>query len=162
MRPLARGAAARGLRLAANAEDAIAVGVFWVLAAIVFAQFFTRYFLNDPIGWTEEIARYLLILCCYTGAVVVTRKDEHIRLEVIGRFVPPGVEFFVHRYVIALGLACLWIYLTYVCATFALRSRQHMTSVDLSLKLVWWPVFACFAAIAVHSVANFLLMRRSR
>ena len=32
-----------------------------VLAGIVFYQVFTRYVMNDPAGWTEEIARYFLV-----------------------------------------------------------------------------------------------------
>jgi len=42
-------------------EDYVSFVIFWVLGVVVFAQFFSRYVLNDSIAWTEEIARYLLI-----------------------------------------------------------------------------------------------------
>ena len=38
-------------------EDWLALALFWLMCAVVFLQFFTRYVLNDSFAWTEEIAR---------------------------------------------------------------------------------------------------------
>ena len=48
-------------------EDWVTLVFFWVLAIVVFLQFFTRYALNDPLAWTEEIARYLLSCVAFLG-----------------------------------------------------------------------------------------------
>ena len=73
-------------------EDWIAFGFFWVLAATVFYQFFTRYALNDSASWTEEIARYLLICMVFIGASVVVRKNTHIHVDIFYRFMPAAMR----------------------------------------------------------------------
>ena len=57
-------------------EDWLTLGFFWLLALDVFYQFFTRYVLGDSAAWTEEIARYLLIVVCFVGASMA-RAPEH-------------------------------------------------------------------------------------
>lgn len=64
-----------------------ALVIFTALMLIVFLQFFTRYFLNDSLGWTEEIARFLLIALVFTGSISVVYRGEHIFLEVVHRMV---------------------------------------------------------------------------
>src|SRR5918993_315085 len=55
-------------------EDSIVFVIFWVLFGVVFLQFYTRYVLNDSLGWTEEIARYLLIGVTFVGSMMAMRK----------------------------------------------------------------------------------------
>ncbi len=69
-------------------EDWLALFLFWVLAIVVFIQFFTRYALNDSAGWTEEIARYLLISTVFIGASISVRKNNHVQVDVFYRFMP--------------------------------------------------------------------------
>src|SRR6266853_5845385 len=55
-------------------EDWGTLAVFWILAVVVFYQVFTRYVLNDAAGWTEEIARYLLIAVTFLGGAMAVRR----------------------------------------------------------------------------------------
>lgn len=68
------------------------LAVFAVLFFTVFLQFFTRYILNDSLSWTEEAARYLLILLTFVGAIKCQVLDSHIRLEFIDQFLPRGIK----------------------------------------------------------------------
>lgn len=69
-------------------EDWLALALFWTLAVVVFIQFFTRYALNDSAGWTEEIARYLLICTVFIGASISVRKNNHVQVDVFYQFMP--------------------------------------------------------------------------
>src|SRR4029453_9336057 len=71
-------------------EDWLAFAVFWVLAGIVFLQFFTRYVLNDSLAWTEEIARYGLMALTFLGGAVVTRRNNHIAVALLPNLLPTG------------------------------------------------------------------------
>ena len=69
-------------------EDWISFAIFWMLALVIFYQFFTRYALNDSASWTEEIARYLLIATAFVGAAMNVRKNNHIQVDFLYRFLP--------------------------------------------------------------------------
>jgi TRAP-type transport system small permease protein len=69
-------------------EDWFAFAIFWVLAIVIFYQFFTRYALNDSASWTEEIARYLLIATAFVGAAINVRKNNHIQVDFLYRLLP--------------------------------------------------------------------------
>ncbi len=64
----------------------LAFGLFWLLAADVFYQFFTRYALNSSAAWTEEIARYLLIGTVFIAIAPAVRDERHIHVDFLYRF----------------------------------------------------------------------------
>jgi len=66
--------------------------LLWVLGVLVFTQFFSRYALNDSISWTEEVARYLLIILTFIGSAGAVRRGTHIRVEALGMALPMGAR----------------------------------------------------------------------
>lgn len=62
-------------------RDAPSLIVFAILFLAVFLQFFTRYVLNDSLSFTEELARYLLIILTFVAGIRCQLRDSHIRLE---------------------------------------------------------------------------------
>jgi TRAP-type C4-dicarboxylate transport system permease small subunit len=133
--------------------DSIILAIFWILAFVVFLQFFTRYVLNDSLGWTEEIARYLLIGVTFTGAVMCTRKHSHIAVEFIYRWVPRPVRR-VAQALIDLTSTAFFVALTWYTFQVAGRTQQMMVSIEVPKALIYWGVAACFAAMALHAALN--------
>ena len=56
--------------------------------ALTVLQVFTRYIINDPLQWTEELASHLLIWLVFVGAVGVHREDGHLRVEMLDEWAP--------------------------------------------------------------------------
>jgi len=131
----------------------------WGLALIVFLQFFTRYVLNDSLAWTEEIARYVLIIVAYFGAVSVTRKGTHIFLEFFYRYLTPRFGKWL-AVVMELLSMVFYGYLSYLAVILALKTRTKMASVEIPKSLLYWGVAFALAAMAFYSI--YWLVRKIR
>ncbi|MDR0562297.1 MAG: TRAP transporter small permease [Spirochaetaceae bacterium] len=53
------------------------------MLVVVVIQVVMRYFFSNTPGWTEEIARQLMILFCFIGIAVGVRDKIHIALTII-------------------------------------------------------------------------------
>ncbi|HWH41997.1 MAG TPA: TRAP transporter small permease [Usitatibacter sp.] len=132
-------------------EDWAAFAIFWVLAAVIFYQFFTRYALNDSASWTEEIARYLLIATAFVGAAINVRKNNHIQVDFLYRFLPHGVNRALSTLVDLMRMAflayCVWL-------TIALMGKigsSRMAIIDWPIGIVYGFVAAGFALMTWRS-----------
>lgn len=134
-------------------EDGIVLLVFWVLAGVVFLQFFTRYVLNSSLGWTEEIARYLLIVVTFIGSAMAVRKRSHIAVEFFYRWLTPDGR---HRLALAVDAISLLFFAAaaWITANLAWRTRQFMASVDLPKSLIYWAVCLGFVGMALYAARN--------
>lgn len=141
--------------------DAPVFIVFWTLLVIVFIQFFSRYVLNSSLSWTEEIARYLLILLGFVGSVTCVRKRSHIYLEFFYRFLPPKAVKWLVVTVSFINTA-FFTYAGVVAIELAKRTHhQAMTSIDLPKGVIYWTVaVSCFAMGLVALREFFTLLRR--
>ena len=139
--------------------DAPGILVFWVLAVVVFLQFFTRYVLNDSLAWTEEVARYLLILVCFLGAITATRRGAHITLEFLMRMVPPRLAkgLTVLSQTITLGF---FASMTWIGIELTQKTRQKMISLPISKA---WIYTICVVALGLMAFYSAIwLWRRLR
>jgi TRAP-type C4-dicarboxylate transport system permease small subunit len=123
-------------------EDWAAFGIFWVLAAVIFYQFFTRYALNDSASWTEEIARYLLIATAFVGAAVNVRKNNHVQVDFFYRLMPHWMTRPLSTLVDVARIAflgyCIWL-------TISLMGKiggSRMAIIDWPIGILYG--FVCF------------------
>lgn len=133
-------------------EDPFVVVAFWVLAVVVFVQFFTRYVLNDSIAWTEEIARYLLIAVTFLGAAIAVRKNTHIHVEFFYRYLPRPAGRFAATVVDVVRILFLAYFAYLTWKVLQLMGNQRMASVDLPIGLLYWVVLIGFVVMLVRAL----------
>ena len=70
-----------------------ALGAMLVLAevTILFAGVVSRYVLDSPLFWTDELANFLFLWMSMLGMVVALRRDDHMRLTTLANWVPPHI-----------------------------------------------------------------------
>ena len=123
-------------------EDWVTLAVFWLLAFDVFYQFFTRYVLDDSAAWTEEIARYLLIVVTFIGSSMGARRNTHIQVEFIYRYLPAAVGRALSTLVDVVRVAVLG-YATWLAID--LVPRMH----NLQMTVIDWPMSYVYALVAL-------------
>ena len=140
------------------AEAWVALGFFWLLGAVVFYQFFTRYVLNDSAAWTEEIARYLLIATVFTGATIGVVKNNHIQVDFFYRYMPQRMARGMATAVDILRIAFFGaaVVLT-VLMMQKLGSNSRMTMIDLPMN---WVYGVCLLGFAMMTFRSVLVARR--
>jgi TRAP-type C4-dicarboxylate transport system permease small subunit len=133
-------------------EDWLTLAFFWLMALTVFYQFFTRYALNDSAAWTEEVARYLLIVVCFVGASMAVRKNTQIHVEFLYRYLPALVGRVLSTFVDVVRVAFLayavWLTVELIPKIQSLK----MTVVDFPLTYMYGLVGFGFAMMTFRAV----------
>jgi TRAP-type C4-dicarboxylate transport system permease small subunit len=133
-------------------EDWCTLAVFWLLALVVFYQFFTRYVLADSAAWTEEIARYLLIVVTFVGAAIGVRRNTHIHVEFIYRYLPHAAGRALATLVDVIRIA-FFAYATYLTALLIPRMNNlKMTIVDFPMSYIYGLVGVGFLLMTIRAV----------
>jgi TRAP-type C4-dicarboxylate transport system permease small subunit len=133
-------------------EDWLTLVFFWLLALDIFYQFFTRYVLADSAAWTEEIARYLLIVVCFVGSAMGVRKNSQIHVEFLYRWLPAGVGRALSTFVDGLRIL-FFAYATWLAFTLVPKMQNlKMTVVDFPMSYVYGFVAFGFVMMTFRSV----------
>jgi TRAP-type C4-dicarboxylate transport system permease small subunit len=137
-------------------EGWAALGIFWLLAITVLLQFVTRYALNDSAAWTEEIARYLLIATVFVGAAASVKSSDHIRVDLLYRYLPRRAGHVLGLWVEGFSLV-FFAALALLGVQMMVRLGDYrMTVVDLPMNVVFG---ACTAALLAMAVRSALVLR---
>jgi len=136
-------------------QDIVVFIAFWALFGVVFLQFWTRYVMGNSLGWTEEIARYLLIAVTFIGSITAMRKGSHIAVEALLLYLPKQAK---HWTLVAVdGLVAIF------CGAMAWygyelgnRAPGYMISVDIPKAYVYWGVSLALLGMTLHAAIRFV------
>ncbi len=82
--------------------ECVCAALFAGICFIVLFQVVTRFILKIPTPWSEELARYLLVVLTFLGACISIREETHLialnifsgrsaKVEKIGRLIVAGI-----------------------------------------------------------------------
>lgn len=133
-------------------EDWLTLAFFWLLALVVFLQFFTRYVLNDSLAWTEEIARYVLIGVTFLGGAIAVRRNTNIHVEFLYVYLPPRLGAALSTAVDVLRVVFLALCTWLAWSITEIMHFQRMVVFDWPMSYIYVFVVIGFAAMTVRAV----------
>lgn len=107
-----------------------------VLVIDVLWQVFTRFVLNDPSSWTEELATFLLIWVALLGAAVALGRGAHLGIDFFVGKLPKRLR--IQTELLVFGLVTLFSFsvMGYGGLTLVLQTlRLEQTSVALHIPM---------------------------
>ena len=121
-----------------SASNLISALCVLILAALVTADIFGRYMLNDPVPMTYEIGSFLMVFVVFMGLAYTQRKAAHIRVELFLPLFPDRVRAGLDLIALSLGFL-LYAAIAYQSFRWAWTSWQVGDYVAGLVRIPSWP-----------------------
>ena len=134
-----------------RAENAAVVMLATMFAALL-VQVVFRYFVNMPMGWTDELSLVMWVWLVLWGAAFVVRERDEIRFDLILANAPPGVRRGM-RFATAAAVVVLFSVSLPAVIDYVTFMRVQRTAY-FHLRFDW--VFAIYILFAVAAIVRYL------
>ena len=148
-------------RFAERAIDLLAITTFSGMFACVLAQVIFRYFLNDPLTWSDELARYLFVWCAFLGGVIAARRRSHLAITMMQSRLSarPRAALVACAALAAVAFA---IVLSYYGVRITLRNADVETpSLFFTIGVVYAIVPVAALTVALHALGDLVAAVRA-
>lgn len=88
----------RSIRILRLLEDTVLVSSLSIMIGLAAYQVIARNFFDSGIFWGDSLVRILVLWITFAGATVASRNDEHIRMDLLARFVKPSSQVLLVRF----------------------------------------------------------------
>lgn len=105
---------------------------------------FYRYVLNDPIIWTNESARFLMLWTGFLAINIAMRKSEHIRIDILVNLLPSWMSKLLGYFVdVLIGYFLILL----LVKGWLMASNTMMTGFTMPVSMFWIYVSVPFGAL---------------
>ena len=135
--------------------EALAAAVLAIDVLVVFTSVIFRYFLHDPLEWSEEVARALMVTLVFIGAAAALGRSRHVGMDYIRGILPASWQPYFMR-------GCDWIIaivalgLTWTSFLLLQESTAQTTPTGLPQAIFVTPVLVGSALLALFGLAHAL------
>ncbi len=123
-----RGIFLSGAALFQKIEDGILVSLLMTMIGLAVLQIFLRNVMDSGIVWGDSLVRVLVLWIGLLGAMVASRNDNHISIDILSRHLPKGVKRFTtlgtHIFTTLVTALMAWFSLKFV----RLEMADHYTA----------------------------------
>ena len=136
-------------------EDAVLVGLLLLMIGMSVTQIFLRNLFETGIVWSDVMVRILVLWVGLIGAMVASRQDNHITIDILDRYLPERGKVYAN-FVVKLFTALICTIAAYYSLLFV-----QMEFADGGMAFAQVPTWLCEAiipfAFTVIALRYFLL-----
>ena len=148
-------------RVADRIVDLVAIGAFTGMFLCVLGQVVFRYFLGDPLVWSDELARYLFVWASFLGWVIAARRRSHLSIDMVGTRLAPAGRAVLRLVGAVAGIAFAALLVFYGWRITARNLDVDTTTLFFSIGVVYAMVPVAAAAVGLYAFADALAAWRT-
>ena len=133
----------RFISLVQKIEDYILIGLLLIMITMAVFQIFLRNFFDSGIVWGDSLVRVLVLWIGLVGAMVASRTDNHISIDILSRYLPSSIKPFT-----SLATHVFTAVVTGVMAWFSLEFVR-MEMGDKMIAFAGVPAWVCESIIPI-------------
>ncbi|WP_317856006.1 TRAP transporter small permease [Chakrabartyella piscis] len=132
------------------------------MVIVTFLQVIFRFALNNPLSWSEELARCLFVWVTFLGAAICARENAHIGMDYLVSKLPQKL---------AKGIGILgFVLIIIVCIAIAFTSfdiiainmNQKSAALKLNMGMVYTAIPIGFAYMIVYYMRHLITIIKSK
>lgn len=136
-------------------DQLIAASSLILIVVLMIYGVITRYILNSPSAWVEEVCLALFTWFTFMGASVLMKFQEHVNVDFLAKKLNRRVFEFIELYVIPLVLIVALMFMAYLGFQLLEMSQSRFTP---ALKISYVYIYAAipFGALLmlIHLIRN--------
>ena len=137
-------------------EELLASVAITIVVLSAFYGVISRYILNNPVAWSNEIATIAFTWTVFLGAAAAWKRDKHIHLDLVYDFLPKKIKI-VSDLLKNLILAVFFVFVLYLSIQFTITAYNKPTAIlRIPFSYVDVPVVIFFISIIIRSIQKFL------
>lgn len=131
------------IRVLHRIEDGILISLLLIMIIMAVLQIALRNFFDSGIIWGDAFVRILVLWIGLIGAMIASRKNHHISIDVISRFLPRTLKKLSFLLICLFTMTISWA-MAYYSLTFVILEKQ-----DGLTAFAGVPVWICESIIPV-------------
>ena len=137
-------------------EEGVLLVTFPLMTIITLAGTAVRYFQLGNMTWSEEAARYLMIISAFLGISIGFRENSHLGLSFVVEKLPPKAKpvFEIIRFVLMLAFAVLMLRLSFRMVQTQRRLTQFSAAMHIPMWIVYMPMVLGFLLMLIRIIQS--------
>lgn len=123
------------------------------LIAVITLQIISRVFFS-AVGWTEEVARFLLVWITFLGATLAFQRGRHIAVTFVVSALPGRLRQLARILAVAVALGFMVALVSIGYRYMQMQSYQTSASLGWSMTYIYMVIPACGALMAWYALVD--------
>jgi len=138
-----------------NIEEILASIAITTVVLSAFYGVISRYILNNPVAWSNEVATISFTWTVFLGAAAAWKHNKHIHIDLAYNIMPAFLKK-ISDIVRNIILSIFFIFVLYLAIKFTITAYNKPTAIlRIPFSYVDASIVLCFTSIIIRSIQKF-------